>query len=847
MNAEPRVVQFNSIRESEPASRNSRPFVWHSIQMKKDAAVHRQRSSRCRVRVILFLTLAGSYGVQAARAQEEPDPASSSVVIQAEYGIPAANGAARAYLAAGLYPVVDALAEGRAGGTVSSAASSAPLPIGTGAHALAGRTASFHYGTRGGTSASAPNRFVAAGNRYSAASNAALVALYVATDGDNWTNNTNWDINANPTPGELNDWYGVTVSQGEVSRLIMQDNNLVGTLPAELGDLSGLVKLSLFMNLISGPIPRELGNLSKLEALHLHNNDLISGEIPKELANLSRLRILDLFDNSLTGAIPPELGNLSQLNWLELGSNELSGQIPSELGNLSQLMYLRIQGNSFTGEIPKELGNLTQLRDLWLSRNSLTGEIPMELGNLVQLSDWLLLNDNSLTGEIPKELGNLTRLGRLSLGRNFLTGKIPPELGNLFELGSLHLNDNALSGEIPPVLGSLPQLGYLNLGNNSLTGQIPRELGNLSKLKGLHLEGNSLSGKIPPELGDLRHLELLWLHDNAFTGTLPRSLMQLDSLSYLYFGGQALCAPSDEAFQAWLSGIQNVRGPTCAAVQFADNVENQTFTVGRPAASLVLPEAAGGVTTLTYALEPSLPSGLVFDDPTRTVSGTPTAVTPVTSYTYTASDDAGSSASLTFTIEVVAAVAFQDVIADQSFPRAQPITPLVFPEATGGVPPIEYQLTPSLPAGLDFDAAIRILTGTPTEVTSGAQPYTYMATGANGSTGSLQFALEVYSPVATEREAFPESFAVRGNYPNPFHQSTRLLFDLPWPASVTVEVLDFTGRRVHVVPPATFAAGWEQSIFLSGRAMSSGPYIYRLKAASPEGTLVHVGRLVRVR
>ena len=700
--------------------------------------------------------------------------------------------------------------------------------------------------------------------------NAALIALYLSTDGDNWTNNTNWDVNASPTASELDDWYGVTVNQGEVTEVVMQRNNLVGTLPPELGDLSGLVELSLFMNHLSGVIPKELANLTKLEKLHLHNNDSLSGEIPKELGNLSRLRVLYLGDNSLTGAIPPELGNLSQLEWLEVWGNELSGQIPKELGKLSELKYLRMSGNDFTGGIPMELGNLTQLRELGLSNNSLSGEIPEELGNLSQLRSLFLIS-NTLTGNIPIELTNLTQLTRLKLSRNTLTGSIPPELGNLSrlkalslyenrlsgeippELGSLShldnlvLSDNLLSGKIPPELGNLSQLKWLSLGHNLLTGEIPPELGNLSSLTSLRLEHNSLSGKIPPELGNLSSLTLLYLNDNGLTGALPHSLVQLDSLRFLHFDGQALCAPSDDAFQAWLSSIQYVRGPTCAAIQFVGDVEDQTYTVGQAISDLVLPEASGGAATPTYKLEPPLPAGLAFDEATRTVSGTPTAVTPAASYTYSATDNAGSSASLTFTIEIVAAVAFQDMIADQSFSRAHPITPLVFPEAVGGVSPIEYQLTPSLPVGLDFDAAIRILTGTPTEVTSGAQPYTYTATGANGSTDNLQFTIEVYSPVAAEHESFPESFAVRGNYPNPFRQSTRLVFDLPWPARVTVEVMDLTGRQVHVVPAAAFAAGWDHGVTLSGSAMSSGLYVYRLTATSPEGISVHSGRLVHIR
>ena len=80
-----------------------------------------------------------------------------------------------------------------------------------------------------------------------------------------------------------------------------------------------------------------------------------------------------------------------------------------------------------------------------------------------------------------------------------------------------------------------------------------------------------------------------------------------------------------------------------------------TYEVGTAIEPLTLPEVTGGGTPpFTYALTPALPAGLTFDAATRTISGTPTAVTPAAEYTYIVIDGANASLSLPpFSIEVM--------------------------------------------------------------------------------------------------------------------------------------------------------------------------------------------------
>ena len=84
----------------------------------------------------------------------------------------------------------------------------------------------------------------------------ALVALYNETGGDNWKNNRDW-----LTSDNLESWFGVTLENGRVARISLSDNNLRGTLPSELSDLTELTKLSIGSNFLTGAIPSSLLNL----------------------------------------------------------------------------------------------------------------------------------------------------------------------------------------------------------------------------------------------------------------------------------------------------------------------------------------------------------------------------------------------------------------------------------------------------------------------------------------------------------------------------------------------------------------------------------------------------------
>ena len=245
---------------------------------------------------------------------------------------------------------------------------------------------------------------------------------------------------------------------------------------------------------ITGVLPADIGNLTALTKLSLPGNRLSS--IPTEITNLTSLSELNLFQNRITGTIPSAIGSMTALTVLNLANNQLSGSIPSGIGSLTSLTELSLYNNSLIGGIPSGVGNLTSLTKLFLDNNSLSGTIPVEIGTATALTR-LQLNDNQLTGGIPTQLGSLTSLTQLYLNDNRLSGAIPTQLGSLTSLTQLHLDNNRLSGSIPTQLGSLTSLTELHLNNNELSGAVPTQLGSLSSLSQLALCTNKLTGNLP--------------------------------------------------------------------------------------------------------------------------------------------------------------------------------------------------------------------------------------------------------------------------------------------------------------------------------------------------------------
>lgn len=137
-----------------------------------------------------------------------------------------------------------------------------------------------------------------------------------------------------------------------------------------------------------------------------------------------------------------------------------------------------------------------------------------------------------------------------------------------------------------------------------------------------------------------------------------------------------------------------------------------------------------GVPT-SYAVTPSLPSGLSLNTTTGAISGTPTAVSAQASYTVVAANASGStSASVQISVGPAPPT---NLSYGQASISATVGTPIVTdtPTVTGTVN--SYTVAPALPAGLIINSTSGVISGTPTAATASAS-YKVTASNAGGST-----------------------------------------------------------------------------------------------------------------
>ncbi|XP_058754552.1 probable leucine-rich repeat receptor-like serine/threonine-protein kinase At3g14840 isoform X2 [Vicia villosa] len=251
------------------------------------------------------------------------------------------------------------------------------------------------------------------------------------------------------------------------------------------------------------------------------NKQNLPGTLPPELNRLRYLQIIDLSRNYLNGTIPKEWGSMTNLLNIILSGNRLTGSIPKEIANISTLIQLNLTGNQMSGNIPSELGSLTHIQALQLSSNNFTRELPVTLAKLSTLLDFRI-SDNQLSGKIPDFIQNWTNISTLIIQGSGLSGPIPSEISLLRNLIELRISDLNGSEYAPlPQLSNMISLNRLVMRNCNINGNLPESIENMTALKHLDLSFNKLNGTIPDSYADMDSLNFVFLTGNLLTGQVP--------------------------------------------------------------------------------------------------------------------------------------------------------------------------------------------------------------------------------------------------------------------------------------------------------------------------------------
>lgn len=264
----------------------------------------------------------------------------------------------------------------------------------------------------------------------------ALIKIYEALNGDNWTNNENW---CSDKP--LSEWYGITANGDTNVKTLWLPNDAY----------------------IKGELPDCIASLNSLEELCFENTSL-SGNLPSTIIELTKLNRIALKNCNLSGNIPEFLKSCIQLEYIDLSHNIFSGYIPESLFQLPNLFYLALDNNQLeTFEIKNDIPK-TKLSYLAISNNQISSSIPPNLFKIKSLAH-LFANDNQISGTIPDDIGSALNLMTLNLYNNNITGKLPKSMINLQLLNSFNITSNYLDVTNTDYLKSNPNFANWRIGN----------------------------------------------------------------------------------------------------------------------------------------------------------------------------------------------------------------------------------------------------------------------------------------------------------------------------------------------------------------------------------------------
>ena len=189
----------------------------------------------------------------------------------------------------------------------------------------------------------------------------ALIKLYESTNGDNWTNNTNW---CSDKP--ITEWYGVYKIAENNYSLDLSDNNLTGkidqTFPNDVKitlscnfnqltslNVSGCTALNKLLCVANQLTFLDASGCTALEILRCFNNELTSLNV----SGCTALANLDCSSNQLTSL---DVSGCMALTSLDCSNNQL---ISLDVSGCTSLTHLYCHNNKIRSVIPDWFSQLS--------------------------------------------------------------------------------------------------------------------------------------------------------------------------------------------------------------------------------------------------------------------------------------------------------------------------------------------------------------------------------------------------------------------------------------------------------------------------------------------------------